>query len=103
MLLTIIFTYGMIVKISFIIRYSSPMDNQTNYERGTLAAISDALPKLKGSAQKAAQFIVNSPRETINLTITELGVRAGVSEASIVRFAQALGYSGFHALKIGLA
>lgn len=79
------------------------MDNQINYERGTLAAISDALPKLKGSAQKAAQFIVNAPRETINLTITELAVRAGVSEASIVRFAQSLGYAGFQALKIGLA
>lgn len=79
------------------------MDNLTNNERGTLAAISDALPKLKGSAQKVAQYILNSPRETINLTITELGVRAGVSEASIVRFAQSLGYSGFHALKIGLA
>ncbi|MFN8488518.1 MAG: MurR/RpiR family transcriptional regulator [Caldilineaceae bacterium] len=79
------------------------MDKQNNHERGTLAAISDALPKLKGSAQKAAQFIINSPRETINLTITELGRRAGVSEASIVRFAQSLGYSGFHALKIGLA
>src|SRR4030067_80299 len=79
------------------------MDNQINHERGTLAAISDALPKLKGSAQKAAQFILNSPRETINLTITELGRRVGVSEASIVRFAQSLGYSGFHALKLGLA
>jgi DNA-binding MurR/RpiR family transcriptional regulator len=79
------------------------MEPQTNHERGTLAAISDALPKLKGSAQKAAQYILNSPRETINLTITELGTRAGVSEASIVRFAQSLGYSGFHALKIGLA
>lgn len=79
------------------------MNNQNNHERGTLAAISDALPKLKGSAQKVAQFIVNAPRETINLTITELGGRAGVSEASIVRFAQSLGYSGFHALKIGVA
>ncbi|MFN8455077.1 MAG: MurR/RpiR family transcriptional regulator [Anaerolineae bacterium] len=59
--------------------------------------------KLKGSAQKVAQFIVNSPQETINLTITELGSRVGVSEASIVRFAQSLGYSGFHALKIRLA
>ncbi|MBK8050608.1 MAG: MurR/RpiR family transcriptional regulator [Anaerolineales bacterium] len=79
------------------------MDNQNNHERGTLAAISDALPRLKGSAQKVAQFIVNAPRESINLTITELGQRAGVSEASIVRFAQSLGYSGFHALKIGIA
>ena len=79
------------------------MDNPTNQERGALAIISDAQPKLKGSAQKAAQFILNAPRETINLTITELAGRVGVSEASIVRFAQALGYSGFHALKISLA
>lgn len=79
------------------------MDMQPNNERGTLAVISDALPKLKGSAQKTAQFILNAPRESINLTITELGGRAGVSEASVVRFAQSLGYSGFHALKIGLA
>lgn len=79
------------------------MNDSNNHERGTLAAISDALPKLKGSAHKAARFIVNSPRETITLTITELAARAGVSEASIVRFAQSLGFSGFHALKIGLA
>ncbi len=79
------------------------MKNQTNHDRGSLSVISDALPKLKGSAQKVAQFILNSPQETIDLTITELGVRAGVSEASISRFAQSLGYSGFHALKIRLA
>lgn len=79
------------------------MKNRTNNDRGSLAVISDALPKLKGSAQKVAQFMLNSPQETINLTITELGSRVGVSEASIVRFAQSLGYSGFHALKIRLA
>lgn len=94
--------YAMIMKIVFIAG-SPSMDNHIDRERGTLAAISDALPKLKGSAHKAARYIVNSPRETINLTITELGTRAGVSEASIVRFAQSLGYSGFHALKIALA
>ena len=55
------------------------MDSQISNERGTLAAISDALPRLKGAARKTAQYIVNSPRETINLTITELGV-VGVSE-----------------------
>jgi DNA-binding MurR/RpiR family transcriptional regulator len=79
------------------------MDLQAGNERGTLAVISDALPKLKGSAHKAATFVLNSPRESIYLTITELGSRAGVSEASVVRFAQSLGYSGFHALKIALA
>jgi len=68
-----------------------------------LSVISDALPRLKGTTQKIAEYILNHPQETINLTITELGERVGVSEASVVRFAQTLGYSGFHALKIRLA
>ncbi|GIV70296.1 MurR/RpiR family transcriptional regulator [Caldilinea sp.] len=79
------------------------MKNINNFERGALSVIADALPRLTGSAQKVAHFILNAPRETINLTITELAIKAGVSEASIVRFAQSLGYEGFHALKISLA
>jgi RpiR family transcriptional regulator, carbohydrate utilization regulator len=79
------------------------MKKQTNHTRGSLSVISDALPKLKGSAQKVAQFILDAPQETINLTITELGARADVSEASISRFVRSLGYAGFHALKIRLA
>ena len=79
------------------------MDKQNLRERGSLAVISDALPNLQGTTLKVAQFILNSPKETIDLTITELSERVGVSDASIVRFAQSLGYSGFHALKIRLA
>jgi RpiR family transcriptional regulator, carbohydrate utilization regulator len=79
------------------------MKNQPNHTRGSLSVISDALPKLKGSAQKVAQFILDAPQETINLTITELSSRADVSEASISRFVRSLGYEGFHALKIRLA
>lgn len=91
------------MKTSFIC-FPIPMDfNRNTNERGTLAVISDALPQLNESAQKAARYILNQPRETINLTITELSKRVGVSEASIVRFAQSIGYTGFHALKIALA
>lgn len=79
------------------------MIEQVAHRRGSLSLISDSLPKLHGANRKVAAFILNSPSETINLTITELGKRVGVSEASIVRFAQSLGYSGFHALKIRLA
>src|SRR5690606_9221575 len=79
------------------------MRTQNSQERGMLSVISDALPRLKGTTQKIAEYILNHPQETINLTITELGERVGVSEASVVRFAQTLGYSGFHALKIRLA
>ncbi len=79
------------------------MTTPTNNGRGTLAVISDAMPRLRGTTQKVAAFILDYPRETIDLTVTELSARAGVSEASIVRFAQSLGYSGFHALKLRLA
>lgn len=79
------------------------MTEQVVQKRGSLSVISDTFPKLNGANRKVAKFILNSPGETINLTITELGARVGVSEASIVRFAQSLGYSGFHALKIRLA
>ncbi|MCA9837765.1 MAG: MurR/RpiR family transcriptional regulator [Trueperaceae bacterium] len=79
------------------------MTQQTIQNRGSLSLISDALPKLKGSAQKVATYILNAPQETINLTITELSSRAGVSEASISRFVRSLGFSSFHSLKISLA
>jgi DNA-binding MurR/RpiR family transcriptional regulator len=79
------------------------MQNKNSHERGALSVISDALPRLRGTTQKVAEFILNAPQETINLTVTELGARVGVSDASIVRFAQSLGYSGFHALKLRLA
>jgi RpiR family carbohydrate utilization transcriptional regulator len=79
------------------------MNKQTGQERGALSAISDALPNLTGAMQKVAQFTLNSPQETINLTISELSTRIGVSDASIVRFAQTLGYPGFHALRLRLA
>ena len=79
------------------------MKKQTSQERGALSVISDALPNLTGVMQKVAQFTLNSPQETINLTINDLSVRIGVSDASIVRFAQTLGYPGFHALRLRLA
>ena len=45
--------------------------------RGTLSIISDSLPQLKESAQKTARYILNHPRETVNLTVTELSKRVG--------------------------
>lgn len=79
------------------------MKNGSKPDRGSLSTISDALPNLKGAARKVAEFVLHLPQETIKLSITELAARVGVSEASIVRFAQSLGFSGFHALKIRLA
>ncbi len=48
---------------------------------------------------KIADMILHSPREAAFMTATELGAAAGVSEASVIRFAYFLGFSGYHALR----
>ena len=59
--------------------------------------------KLRSSEEKAADYIIAHAREVVNLPITELAARIGVSEATIVRMCQKVGYRGFQELKISLA
>lgn len=48
--------------------------------------------------RKLADFIMNSTLDVAFLTATELSRRVGVDPATVVRFAQELGYSGFREL-----
>jgi len=48
---------------------------------------------------RIADLILHSPRETAFMTATELASAAGVSEATVIRFAYFLGFSGYHALR----
>ncbi len=60
-------------------------------------------PSLRSSEEKAADYIIAHAREVVNLPITELAARIGVSEATIVRMCKKAGYRGFQELKINLA
>jgi len=60
------------------------------------------VPSLRESERKIADYILASPEEIIYLSITELADRTDTSEATVIRFAQRLGYSGYAALKIAL-
>jgi RpiR family carbohydrate utilization transcriptional regulator len=55
------------------------------------------------SERAIAQYILNNESEVIYLTARELADRVGVSDASIVRFCQSIGYSGFKELKLRIA
>ncbi len=55
------------------------------------------------SEEKAADYILAHARQVVNLPITELAERIGVSEATIVRMCKKIGYHGFQELKINLA
>ncbi len=66
---------------------------------GLSELIIDRCPALSKQERKIADFIVKSRPSTLVLTGKELSVRAGVSEATIVRFAKHLGFRGFPQMK----
>lgn len=59
--------------------------------------------QLRPSERKLADYIVEAPREVLDLSMTEVAQRAGVSQPTIARFCHALGFSGFREFKIRLA
>ena len=53
--------------------------------------------------RKIADYVLESPGEIVNLSVTELAMRCGCGDATVVRFSRRLGLSGFQALKIAVA
>jgi DNA-binding MurR/RpiR family transcriptional regulator len=55
------------------------------------------------SMAKIAAVLIDNPRAPLELSITELAERAGTSAASVTRFCRMIGYSGYSALRVGIA
>lgn len=70
---------------------------------GCTQRIREMKSSLRNAEEQVANYILLHHGEIINLPITELSERAGVSEATVVRMCQKLGYKGFQELKIALA
>lgn len=58
---------------------------------------------LAQSDKKLADFILSQPDEARHLSSQQLAAVAGVSQSSVVKFAQKLGFKGFPALKLALS
>lgn len=69
----------------------------------TYAVIREAYPKLSRSAKQVADYVLENASEALYLSITSLAEASGVSEATISRFCQRLGYSSFSEFKLSLA
>lgn len=82
---------------------SSPGAAAARDAQGVLARLGTLAPSLRESERKIAGYLLAQPQELIYLSITELADRTGTSEATVIRFARRLGYSGYAALKIALA
>ncbi|KAF7772166.1 hypothetical protein PCIT_a2182 [Pseudoalteromonas citrea] len=68
----------------------------------TFVKIKALRPSLSNSEAKLADFTLNSSAKIRALSSVELARAAGVSQSSVVKFAQKLGYKGFPAFKLAV-
>ncbi|WP_312624977.1 MurR/RpiR family transcriptional regulator [Scandinavium sp.] len=68
-----------------------------------LIRIRQRYPGFAQSDKKLADFILAQPDEARHLSSQQLAAEAGVSQSSVVKFAQKLGFKGFPALKLALS
>jgi DNA-binding MurR/RpiR family transcriptional regulator len=61
--------------------------------------LEDHLPNLTKSQQRIASYLLASYDEACFLPLSDLAKRLDVSEATLIRFAQATGYGGFRELR----
>ena len=57
---------------------------------------------LKSAERKAADFCLSNPSDVATLTISEVAERSGCSEATLVRLARRLGYTGYPELRASI-
>lgn len=68
-----------------------------------LADISDAIPLLRKSEIKVAEFVLKHAQQVIHMRIVDLAQEAQVSEPTIVRFCRAIGCNSFQEFKVRIA
>ena len=68
-----------------------------------LAEIESAIPNLRKSEVKVAEYVMKSPQQVMHMRIVDLAQEAQVSEPTIVRFCRGIGCNGFQEFKVRIA
>ncbi|WP_083501833.1 MurR/RpiR family transcriptional regulator [Sphaerimonospora mesophila] len=68
-----------------------------------VATVRAVLPSLTPAGRSVARLILDDPAMVAGSTITELSTASGTSQATIVRTARALGFTGYSQLRLALA
>lgn len=71
--------------------------------RNPVETILQRIAEMTPAERAIAQYIASNQTTVIYLTARELAEHVGVSDATVVRFCQSLGYSGFKELKLQVA
>lgn len=67
-----------------------------------ISIITERIPKMSKSHKLIGRFIIDHSEKAMNLTATKLGEEIGVSESTVVRFANELGFKGYPELQKSL-
>lgn len=78
-------------------------DATTQAPANPAAAVRAVLPSLTPAARAIARIILDDPELVVRSTITEFSAVSGTSEATIVRTARVLGFTGYSQLRFALA
>ena len=60
-----------------------------------LKKIEESVPSFSKGQKKIAQYIINQYNKAVFMTAAKIAEETGVSESTVVRFADAMGYDGF--------
>ncbi len=71
--------------------------------RPILVEITTAMPELRKSERKVAEYVLAAPEHVMHMRIVDLAQEAQVSEPTIVRFCRAIGCNGFQEFKVRIA
>jgi len=74
-----------------------------NSDLSCIDRILSSYNQLNKAEKKAAKYILDNPRDIVHFSIKELAESCQVSEATIFRLCNSLGYKGYQDLKINLA
>lgn len=68
-----------------------------------LSAVRQAVPRLSATEARIAQVVLEHPERVVDSTISELAVACDASQATIARFAQSIGFSGYREFRLAVA
>lgn len=71
--------------------------------KSCIERIKEVYSSLNAKEQKVAKYILENPKDIVHFSITELADSSSVSDATVFRLCNKLGYKGYQDLKINLA
>ena len=72
-------------------------------EKGLLARIRTASTALSRAERQVAEFLLQKPHDALDMSIRVLAQACNVSEPTVARFSQSMGFDGFRTFKMAFA